>query len=129
MSIRGMVGAIALGTLLSVAVAVQPAHAFIHEIVAQWCAGQGELEPPGVIPGANNPDNVARPLFATGVLRITPYPAGGEGAILFDFDFTKPQLKVRPTGEIVQIGPGQFVEAFELDTDHGFAHCARLRGG
>jgi hypothetical protein len=44
-------------------------------------------------------------LFATGALPITPYPAGGEGATLFDFDFTKPQLKVRSTGEIVQIGP------------------------
>lgn len=84
---------------------------------------------PGVVPGANNPDNVARPLFASGVLRISPYPPGGEDAILFDFDFTKPQLKVRPTGEIVQIGPGMYIEAFELDTAHGFANCQRLQGG
>ena len=129
MGIRRMVGAVALGTLLSVGVAVQPAHAFIHEIVAQWCAGQGELEPPGLVPGGKNPANVARPLFASGVLRISPYPEGGPDAILLDFDFTKPQLKIRPTGNIVQIGPGQFLEEFELDTDHGFTHCARLRDG
>ncbi len=129
MNIRRMAGAVALGTLLSVGVAVQPAHAFIHEIVAQWCSGQAELEPPGLVPGGNNPDNVAQPLFASGVLQITPFPAGGEGAILFDFDFTRPQLKIRPTGEIVQIAPGQFIEEFELDTGHGFAHCAQFPAG
>lgn len=126
MQIRRLLVLLAAAALLS-AVASAPAPAVVHEIVAQWCAGHGELEPPG-LSGGSAADNFAQPLFAAGVAQIVPYPAGGAGAVLIDFDFSKPQLKIVPTGQIVPIVPGVlYVEEFMLDTSAGFANCARLR--
>ena len=39
-----------LATALFVGVTAQPAPAVVHEIYAAWCAGKGEIEPPGPVP-------------------------------------------------------------------------------
>lgn len=124
---RTRAGALIVAVLLMVGLTAAPASAAIHEIVAQWCSGHGELEPPGVT-GGSNADNFARPLFASKAVQISPYPEGGEGAVLIDFDFDHPALKIAPTGDIVMIDEGLFIEAFVLDTNHGFANCARFPG-
>lgn len=122
--ILALVAAMAAMGWCSVAVA-QPAHAAIHEIVAAWCNGNGELEPAGV----TNPDkkNFAKPVLAGGVVAFTPFQDG----VLIDFDFDAPQAKIipAPTGPaIVQIGPGLYLERFVIDPDFpAFANCAPLQ--
>lgn len=110
------------------------ASATVHEIVGQWCAGQGELLPPGIT-GQSNADNFARPLFASGFASfVDPFdPPGAQPAgALIAFDFDHPASKIVSLGFFVQIdtledGRPVYVEAFDLDTNHGFAHCKRLR--
>lgn len=127
-----------IAVLLALLVALMPgsASATVHEIVGQWCSGQGDLFPPG-ISGGSNADNFARPLFASGFASIVaPFDPDGSGpaepGILIAFDFDHPASKIRSLGLFVQIdetpdGTPIYVEAFELDTDHGFANCARLQ--
>lgn len=122
--ILALVAAMAAISLGSISVA-QPAHAAIHEIVAAWCNGNGALEPAGL----TNPEksNFAKPVFAGGVVRLTPFQDG----VLIDINFAAPQAKVvpAPTGPaIVQIGPGLYLERFVIDPEFpAFANCARLR--
>lgn len=103
-----------------------PATAVIHEIYGAWCAGKGEIEPPGV--SDDTKKNFGRPVIAGGVVAFTPYLDG----VLVDFDFEKAQAKVvaAPTGPaIVQIRPGLYLERFILDPEFaGFLHCAKLEG-
>jgi hypothetical protein len=110
------------------------ASATVHEIVGQWCAGQGDLFPPGVS-GQSNADNFARPLFASGFASVVdpfdPPGAQPEGALIA-FDFDHPASKIVSLGFFVAIdtlpdGRPLYVEAFELDTSHGFVHCKRLQ--
>lgn len=109
-----------------VVVTPPPANAVIHEIYAAWCAGKGEIEPPGL--SDDTKKNFAQPVFAGGVVSLTPYLDG----VLIDFDFAKAQAKIvpAPTGPaIVQIGPGLYLERFILDPDFpAFLKCARLQG-
>jgi len=100
-----------------------PASATVHEIVAQWCAGQGELFPPG-LSGGSSADNFAQPLSASGFLEsVTPYQDG----VLFTFNFDNPNSKLAGTGEIVQLAPGVYVTGFELDPEFpAFENCPRL---
>lgn len=100
-----------------------PSSATVHEIVAQWCAGRGDLFPAG-LSGGSNADNIAQPLFATGVIEsVTPYLDG----VLISFDFEHPAIKLVSTGEIVQVAPGTYVTGFELDPEFSaFQHCRRL---
>ena len=116
------VTAIALSSL-AVLVPAPNASATVHEIVGQWCAGRGELFPPG-LSGGSSADNFAKPLFATGVIEsITPYLDG----VLITFDFDHPAIKLVSTGQIVQIGPGTYVTEFELDPEFAaFTHCPAL---
>lgn len=106
-----------------------PASATVHEIVGQWCAGQGELFPPGI----STPENQARPLFASGFASIVdPFVGPNGSGVLIAFDFDHPASKIVSLHEFVQIGTlpdGRplYIEAFEIDTNHGFAHCKRLR--
>ena len=53
-----------------------PANATIHEIVAQWCAGKGELQPPGIQSGKN----FAQPVFCNGFIGpVVPFvPPDGQ---------------------------------------------------
>lgn len=109
-----------------VVVTPQPSTAVVHEIYGAWCAGKGEIEPPGL--SDDTKKNFARPVLAGGVVSLTPYLDG----VLVDFDFDKAQAKVvpAPTGPpIVQIGPGLYLERFILDPDFpAFLNCAKLQG-
>ena len=112
-----------------------PVLATVHEIVGQWCSGQGELFPPG-ISGGSDADNFAQPLFASGFATIVdPFdpdgPGGAEEGVLVAFDFDHPASKIVGLGFFVQIdtlpdGRPLYVEAFELDTGGGFTNCTRL---
>ena len=114
-----------------------PASATVHEIVGQWCSGQGELGPPGIT-GGSKADNFARPLFASGFASIVaPFDPDGEGGaspgVLIAFDFDHPASKIESLGFFVQVdtlpdGTPVYVEAFQIDTSEGFANCARLSG-
>lgn len=105
-------------------VAVQPAPGVVYEIYAAWCAGKGEIEPPGI--SDDTKKNFAAPVLAGGVVSLTPHLDG----VLIDFNFDKAQSKIvaAPTGPaIVQIGPGLYLERFILDPNFpGFLHCAKL---
>lgn len=104
--------------------AAKPAPAVIHEIYAAWCAGKGEIVPPGLADDTKK--SFAKPVLAGGVVSLTPYLDG----VLIDFDFTKPQSKIvaAPTGPpIVQIGPGLYLERFILDPEFpAFLNCPKL---
>jgi hypothetical protein len=129
--------AMALVCALAVFTLAVPASATVHEIVGQWCSGQGDLFPPG-ISGGSNSDNFARPLFASGFASIVaPFdPDGSEGelepGVLVKFDFDHPASKITGLGFFVQIdeepdGTPVYIEAFVLDTSHGFTNCQRLQ--
>lgn len=75
-------------TMMFVVVAA-PAAATVHPIQSGECSGAGELDPAGgEPPGISDPTrgNIARPLFATGVL--VGFDANGDPII----DFTKAAL-------------------------------------
>lgn len=103
----------------------RPAPAVIHEIVAAWCNGKGELIPPGIADDTQK--NFAMPVNAGGVVQLVPFMDG----VLIDFDFTKPQAKIvaAPTGPpIVQIGPGLYLERFIIDPNFpAFENCKALQ--
>ena len=111
-------------TALIAGFAAQPAPGVVHEIYGAWCAGKGEIEPPGI--SDDTKKNFGAPVMAGGVVSLVPFMGG----TLIDFDFDKPQVKIvpAPTGPpIVQIAPGLFLERFILDPDFaGFLHCAKL---
>jgi len=125
------VGFVASAALLTPA----PAHATVHEIVAQWCSGHDPLAPPG-ISGQSNADNFARPLFASGFLgEPVPFdPPGDQPAgLLIPFNYDQPNAKVVGTGAYVQVdstpaGP-LYIELIEPDPSFpAFRHCPRLAG-
>ena len=107
-----------------VAVTPPPATAVVHEIYSAWCAGKGEIEPPGL--SDDTKKNFGMPVVAGGVVALTPYLDG----VLIDFDFEKAQAKVVPAPSgpaIVQIGPGLYLERFILDPEFpAFLNCAKL---
>ena len=105
-----------------------PASATIHEIVAQWCAGHGELQPPGIQDG----DNFARPDIKNGFVGPTvPFdgPAGPGQLITFNYDV--PPGKVVGTGIFIVVGPGPlYVELITPDSSFpAFQHCPRFSTG
>ncbi len=117
--------AMVVATGLFAGVHAAPAEAVIHEIYAAWCAGKGEIEPPGISDGSKK--NFAQPVFAGGVVQLTPYLGG----LLIDFDFEKAQAKIvpAPTGPaIIPIGGGLYLERFIIDPQFpAFLHCAKLQ--
>ena len=121
---RAMLAAAIVAVALVAGALAQPAPAVVHEIYSAWCAGKGEIEPPGISDPSKG--NFAAPVMAGGVVSLTPYLDG----VLIDFDFGKPQAKIlpAPTGPaIVQIGPGLYLERFILDPDFpAFLNCAKL---
>jgi len=115
---------------LLVAVVPQPASGVVHEIVGQWCSGQGELEPFGL--SRDGSKNFAAPLVAGGVVSVHPFTGPAGPGLLIDFDFSKPQIKIAPTGRIIQIDtiPGVgplYLEEFMLGDRPPFTKCARLQ--
>ena len=96
----------AVAVLMAMAFSVVPAHATVHEIVAQWCSGHEPLEPNGLSrPGSKN---FAQPLNATGALIVTVDPVAK--TIHLSFDYGNRPVKVQKIGTI-PIG---------IDPDTGF---------
>jgi hypothetical protein len=121
-----------LATALLVGVAAQPAPAVVHEIYAAWCAGKGEIEPPGL--SREGSKNFAMPVLKSGAVSVHPIPAGAQGpaGILIDIDFDAPNVKVIPTGQILVIGQTPagplYLEGFIIDPDFpAFANCANMQ--
>ncbi len=125
---------VTLAVALTAIAPASTASATVHEIVGQWCAGRGDLFPPG-ISGGSNADNFARPLFANGFATVVaPFDPPGEQpvGVLIQFDFDHPASKISGLGFFVQVdttpgGDPVYIEAFELKSGHGFTNCARLR--
>lgn len=120
----------AIAVVLAIGFQTVPAHATVHEIVAQWCSGQDELSPPGIsVPGSNN---FARPLNAIGVVLQQFIPA--MNIVLVTFDFDHPAVKVQSSGILVLIGFTEdgvpiMLDVPEPDPDFpAFQHCPRLAG-
>lgn len=111
-------------------VAAQPAPAVVHEIYAAWCAGKGEIEPPGL--SRDGSKNFAMPVLKSGAVSVHPVASGPQGpGILIDIDFDRPNVKVVPTGQILVIGQTPagplYLEGFVIDPNFpGFANCANL---
>ena len=125
--LAALVGAAALFA----GIAAQPAPAVIHEIYAAWCAGKGELEPPGI--SRDDRKNFAMPVLKSGAVSVHPIPAGTQGpaGILIDINFDAPNVKIVSTGQILTIGQTPdgplYLEGFVIDPNFpGFANCANL---
>ena len=118
-----------LTAVMLVAAAPPTASGVVHEIVGQWCADKGALAPPGLL----RDGSFAQPLFAAGVVQIVPFVGAAGPGLLIDFDFTKPQIKIAPTGNILQIGVTPvgplYIEEFVLGDGPPFTKCARLQNG
>jgi hypothetical protein len=116
-------------------VAPAPAEATVHEIVAQWCSGHDELNPPGLT-GGSNADNFARPLVASGFVgEPVPFdPPGAQPAgSLLEFHYDRPNAKVVGTGVYVEIGVTPagplYLELIAPDPSFAaFQHCPQLAG-
>jgi hypothetical protein len=111
------------------AIGISPAHAVVHEIVAQWCSGHDELEPPGLTREGSK--NFAQPLEANGFLG-EPVFREDLGGLLIPFDFDHPASKVEGTGEFIQIGTTEdgtplFIELIALSDHPAFRHCPKLQ--
>lgn len=122
----------AVGTMAAVILAVAvwsvPAHATVHEIVAQWCSGHEPLEPAGLSrPGSKN---FAQPLNAARVVIEIVDPIAKTVFVTFDYDH--PAIKVRSTGQRIQIGTTPegftvFLDVIEPDPNFpAFRHCPGL---
>ena len=121
-----------LATAVAVGVAAQPAPAVIHEIYAAWCAGKGEIEPPGI--SREGSKNFAMPVLKSGAVSVHPVASGPLGpGVLIDIDFDRSNVKIVPTGQIIPIGeaaPGVplYLEGFVIDPNFpAFANCANLQ--
>ena len=120
------------GVLAAVVVAIGlstvPAHATVHEIVAQWCSGHDHLEPPGISrPGSNN---FAQPLNAAKVVITIVDPVAK--TIFITFDYNHPAIKVQSTGVRIPIGttPDGFTILLDVIAPDpnfpAFQHCPAL---
>lgn len=121
-----------LTTALFVGVTASPAPAVVHEIYAAWCAGKGEIEPPGL--SREGSKNFAMPVLKSGAVSVHPIPAGTQGpaGILIDIDFDRPNVKVIPTGRIIVIGQTPdgplYLEEFIIDPNFpAFSNCKNLQ--
>jgi len=119
----------AVAVLLAVVFNVIPAHATVHEIVAQWCSGREPLEPHGLSrPGSKN---FAQPIESTGSLIVTVNAAAR--TIHISFDYGKRPVKVQPFATIPigtdpDTGFTILLDLIEPDPDFpAFQHCAKLR--
>jgi hypothetical protein len=108
--------------------AVEPAQATVHEIVAQWCSGHEELGPPGI----SDPEkqNFARPLQAVGVvIEVRDEVAR---TVLITFDYDHPAVKVQSSGIVIPIGVDEegftvLLDLVEPDPDFpAFGQCRAL---
>jgi hypothetical protein len=122
---RRFIGALA-AVFLAVGLWSIPVQATVHEIVAQWCSGRDELNPPGI--SREGSKNFAQPLNAMGVVILMPM--GDDVLITFDFDH--PATKVQSSGLVIQIGTTPeggrlLLDVPEPDPDFpAFQHCPAL---
>ena len=127
--------AAALVATSAVVMAPAPAHATVHEIVAQWCSGHEPLFPNG-LSGGSHADNFAQPLFASGFIGDpVPFdPPGDQPAgLLLVFNFDNPNSKTVGTGIYIQIGTTPAGPLYiDLPAPNpefaAFAHCPALAG-
>jgi hypothetical protein len=112
-------------TLGVILIPAPPASATIHEIVAQWCAGKGELQPPGIQSGKN----FAQPVIANGFVGPTiPFRDG----VLISFNYDIAPAHVVGTGQFVVIGATEdgapiYIELIKPDPAFAaFAHCPKF---
>lgn len=129
MRIRTHAVGVVAAVILAIGLSTVPAHATVHEIVAQWCSGQDELEPPGISRGGSK--NFAQPLNATRIVLFVVDDTAETVTITFDYDH--PAIKVRSTGQTIPIGTDPetgyplFLELIEPDPDFpAFRHCPAL---
>ena len=121
-------GAGAVALIVAIGASTVPAHATVHEIVAQWCSGQPELNPPGI--SDDEKKNFAQPLNAAKVVVTIVDPVAMTIFITFDYDH--PAVKVQSTGEVIPLGttPDGFtvlLDEIEPDPDFpAFQHCPAL---
>jgi hypothetical protein len=128
MRIRPHVAGFAAAVVMALGLSVVPAHATVHEIVAQWCSGQDHLEPPGI--SKPNSKNFAQPLNAARVVITVVDPVAK--TIFITFDYNHPAIKVQSTGQTVQIGttPDGFTILLDVIAPDpnfpAFQHCPAL---
>lgn len=108
-----------------------PASATIHEIVAAWCSGHGELQPPGIQDGKN----FAQPVLSNGFVGPTvPFTGPAGPGLLITFDYGVSSSKVVGTGVFVVVaqtpsGP-LYVELITPDSSFpAFKNCPRFSTG
>jgi hypothetical protein len=117
-----------VATLFAVALTFAfPSGAVVHEIVAQWCSGHPELEPPGLADPSES--NFARPLIASGAATIVPN-FDGLGHTLIRFDFDKPSLKIVSAGAPVPLFGDTWITPWTTDDNFAaFQNCPGFVGG
>ena len=122
--------AVVLATALFAGIAAQPAPAVVHEIYAAWCAGKGEIEPPGI--SRDGSKNFAMPVLKSGAVSVHPFTGAQGPGLLVDIDFTRPNVKLIATGNIIVIGQTPagplYLEEFMIDPNFpAFSNCANLQ--
>lgn len=121
-----VVGIFAVVTMLGAG--SQKAEAAIHEgPVASWCSllASGNLTPlfPPGISGQSSADNVAQPLFASGMLLIAFDGPGGPGFYITP-NTAHPAVKVKLLAGFEEVEPGFFIRNFEPDPEFpAFMNC------
>jgi hypothetical protein len=131
MRIRTHAVGVVAAVVLAIGLSTVPAHATVHEIVAQWCSGHDELAPPGI--SDEEKKNFAQPLNAAGVvIQVVDHTAQ---TVLITFDFGHPATKVQSSGLVIPIGTvpiGDEIYTLLLDIPEpdpnfpAFKHCPRL---
>jgi hypothetical protein len=128
MRISRHVSGFAFAVALAMAFSAVPAHATVHEIVAQWCSGHDPLEPNGLSrPGSKN---FAQPLNATGAVITTVDPVAK--TIHISFDYGNNPVKVQkvatiPIGVDPDTGFTILLDLIAPDPDFpAFAHCPNV---
>lgn len=128
MRINRRVGGVIVAVVVALGLWTVPAHATVHEIVAQWCSGQDELGPPGISDGEKR--NFAQPLNAAKIVIEIVDPVAQ--TILITFDYDHPAVKVQSTGITIPIGTTEdgfvvLLDVIEPNPDFpAFRHCPAL---
>ena len=128
MRIARCLGGMIAAAIVAFGLAVEPAQATVHEIVAQWCSGHEELGPPGISDPTKT--NFARPLQAVGVVIAVRDEVAR--TVLITFDYDHPAVKVQSSGIVIPIGVDEegftvLLDLVEPDPDFpAFGQCRAL---
>jgi hypothetical protein len=128
--LKKLLAVLVVAGALFAGIAAQPAPAVVHEIYAAWCAGKGEIEPPGISDDAKK--NFAMPVLKSGAVSVHPFTGAQGPGLLIDIDFDRPNVKIVPSGQgIIVIGQTPvgplYLEAFVIDPNFpAFSNCANL---